>query len=221
MATAGDVQQTELIRRIASVVGHELRNPMAVINNSAYFVKAKLGAAKGLDPKVEKHLGIIAAEIARADRMLADMLAYSRTLELAKTGTSLSRVVETALEGVDAGAAKLSVKKPKTDTALTADTEKLADAVRRLVHNALEAAPEGVVTVSYGAEKAVAFVEVSDTGPGVKAELRGRLFEPFRTGKPKGLGLGLALARKIVEAHGGKAEAFETPTRFRLSVPHG
>ena len=75
-----DAHQAELIRRIASVVGHELRNPLAVINNSAYFVKAKL-AGSALDPKVEKHLKIIESEITRADDLISDILTYSRKCE--------------------------------------------------------------------------------------------------------------------------------------------
>ena len=74
-------EELELIRRSAAVVGHELRNPLAAINNSAYFLKAKLGQGRSLDPKVEKHLNIVASEIERADRMIADIIAFARPLE--------------------------------------------------------------------------------------------------------------------------------------------
>src|SRR5271156_4526061 len=88
----------ELIRRIASVVGHELRNPLAVINNSAYFLKTKLGQDGKLDPKVEKHLGIVVGEIGRADGLIADILTYSRALEVKGAPVSVNALVEARLE---------------------------------------------------------------------------------------------------------------------------
>ena len=223
---ATDLRQSELIKRIASVVGHELRNPLAVINNSSYFVRTKLGSGGALDPKVEKHLGIVASEVARADRLIADLLAYSRPLELVKTRKALADVVAAAVDSLDRPAGVKVVVKPMKDS-LEADVDcaKLAEAARRLLENAVEAAaPSGTVTVTVGRDKGFSFIEVRDTGPGIKQEILRSLFEPFFTGKPRGLGLGLALARKIAQAHGGRAEGGNAPdggARFRLLVPHG
>jgi signal transduction histidine kinase len=93
-------EQSELIRRIAGVIGHELRNPMAVINNSAYFVRSKLGSA-GLDPKVEKHLKIIESEIARADHMISDILFFTRPCQAALETKNIDQVIETALAATE------------------------------------------------------------------------------------------------------------------------
>jgi signal transduction histidine kinase len=220
-------EQYELIRRIASVVGHELRNPLAVINNSAYFVKTKLGGASEKDPKVEKHLGIIASEIARADRLIADMLAFSRPLEIKKMPTSLSSIVDEALkactipEGV-----KVKKEKPKSDVTVNADARVLSDALRRLLDNALESmAGAGTLTLSSGVRGTGAescFIEVRDTGPGVKSDVLGSIFHPFFTTKPRGLGLGLSVAQKAAAAHGGQIEARNNPgggAAFVFSFP--
>ena len=224
MPERADGVQAELIRRIASVVGHELRNPLAVLNNSSYFIKTKLSSTGGLDPKVEKHLGIMASEIARADRMIADMLTYSRPLELTRGRVPLAAMAQAVVETAQApsGVAVL-VKAPKTAVEVQADEKRLSDALKRLVDNAVEAVgTAGTVTVIVSREKGEAELEVRDTGPGVNPEVAPHLGEPFRTGKPRGLGLGLAIARKIVEAHGGRFEggtAKEGGAAFRLRLP--
>jgi len=203
--------QYELIRRIASVVGHELRNPLAVINNSAYFVKTKLGAAQDQDPKVAKHLGIIASEIARADRLISDLLRFSRALELKPAPVDLCAVADEALQAC-ALPEGVKVKREKAKAPVQADAAVLADALRRILDNAAEAMDgSGTLSVAVGADKARAFVEVRDTGPGIKPEALPSVFQPFFTTKPRGLGLGLAVAQKAAAAHGGAVEARNLP----------
>lgn len=216
--------QYELIRRIASVVGHELRNPLAVINNSAYFVKTKLGAAKDQDPKVEKHLGIIASEIARADRLISDMLRFSRPLELKPSAVGLAQVVEEALKACALpDGVKLKREKPKAEVAVAADPAVLADALRRLLDNAVDAMEgAGTLTLAWGVAGGEAFVEVRDTGCGIKPEALPSLMNPFFTTKPRGLGLGLAVAQKAAAAHQGALKAKNLPgggAAFTLVIP--
>jgi signal transduction histidine kinase len=216
--------QLNLIRRIASVVGHELRNPLAVINNSAYFLKTKLGQDGRLDPKVEKHLGIVVSEIGRVDGMIADILTYSRPLAVKGSPLPSNALVEAKLAAT-ALPDKITLKKNLAKDAgdVKGDEKLLADALRRLLDNAIEAMGEGgTLTVSTRGEKKSVVVEVSDTGPGLKPEAGPLLFQPFGTTKPRGLGLGLAMAKKIAEAHGGKAEGgagAKGGCAFRLVLP--
>lgn len=203
-----DEDKAALIRRIASVVGHELRNPMAVINNSAYFIKTKLGQGGTIDPKVEKHLGIVACEIARADRLIGDILTYSRPMEAKPVEVPVNGVVEIALSAVTVPE-KIKVKKElaKGDPKAKADEKLLADAVRRFLDNAIDAMPEGgTLTVKTSASGKEVSVTVSDTGAGVKSDFLPLLFQPFATTKPRGLGLGLAMAKKIADANKGRVE---------------
>ena len=104
------------------------------------------------------------------------------------------------------------------------DPVELEQIIFNLVRNAIEAtagAPRSRVTMSSRRDGAFAVVEVSDSGPGVPAELRARLFEPFVTGRPGGTGLGLALCRRLVERMGGEIDLLaERPeTVFRLRLP--
>jgi signal transduction histidine kinase len=203
-----DEEQAALIKRIASVVGHELRNPMAVINNSAYFIKTKLGQDGKLDPKVEKHIGIVVSEINRADRLIGDILTYSRVVEPKLVEVDLNAVVGAALEAA-AVPPKVKIKKElaKGGLKVSADEALLRDCVRRLIENAVEVAGEsGTVTIATSASKKEAVIEVRDTGGGIKPEILPHLFEPFRTTKPRGLGLGLAMVKKVLDAQKGRAE---------------
>lgn len=206
-------QEESLIRRIAKVVGHELRNPLAVINNSAYFLKAKLGAGGALDPKVEKHLGIIAAEIARADGLVAEILAFSRPLDPKPQAQPLNELLAAAL-AARSFPANISVEKLPcaSNPSAKADAELFKAALGRVLDNAVEAMPSGgILRVAVSEQASWGVVEVKDAGPGIAEEILAAVFEPFVTAKPRGLGLGLALARKILAAHGGRIEAANDP----------
>jgi signal transduction histidine kinase len=217
-----DAEQAALIRRIASVVGHELRNPMAVINNSAYFVRSKLGSA-GLDPKVEKHLIIIESEIARADRLLSDILSYSRPCEPMKETRPLDAIVAAALKGYAAPeGGKVEAKLGAKDAAVKGDAGLISDALKRLLDNAFDAmGGKGTAKVATGLGKEGVWVAVADSGAGVDPKIKESLFQPFATTKPRGLGLGLALSRKVLEAQGGFADyqPGAKGSTFRLVLP--
>lgn len=217
-----DKGQQEILRRAASVIGHDLRNPLAVINNSSYFVRAKLGG-KGLDPKVEKHLKIIESEVARADKLLADMLTFSRPYEPAAETMPLDSVVADAVEGfaVPEGG-RIDLKLGAKGAASKFDGKAVADALKRLLDNAFAAQEEkGTVKVATAASKDGLTISVADTGPGVDPKIKDVMYEAFMTTKPKGMGLGLALARKYLEGNGGTV-AHETGPKgstFKLTLP--
>ncbi len=217
-----DKAQQELLRRAASVIGHDLRNPMAVINNSAYFVRAKLGQDK-IDPKVEKHLKIIESEIARADGLLGDMLTFSRPYEPAAETRPLDAAVGDALAGYAAPeGGKIDFKPGAKGVSAKFDAKALADAVKRLVDNAFAAQEDkGTVKVTTSTGKDGLTVSVSDTGKGVDAKIEPVMYEAFMTTKPKGMGLGLSLARKFLEGMGGTVTHETSPkgSIFKLILP--
>lgn len=219
MMTKGE---QELLRRAASVIGHDLRNPMAVINNSAYFVRAKLGQAK-LDPKVEKHLKIIESEIARADKLLADMLTFSRPYEPAAETVPVDSVVGDAVESyTPPEGGKVDLKLGAKGVSAKFDGKAIGDALKRLLENAFAAQEDkGTVKVATSAGKDGIVISVTDAGKGVDPKIEGVMYEAFMTTKPKGMGLGLALARKYLEGNGGSV-AHETGPKgstFKLVLP--
>jgi len=215
-------EQPDLLRKVASVIGHELRNPLAVISNSAYFLKAKLGADGRLDPKVEKHLGIVASEVARADRMIGDLLTYSRPIEKRLGQCAVASVVESAVAAL-AAPETVKIEKSLDGSEAAIETEHLSLIVRKLLDNAVEAMPKGgtiKITVKGSAKGVV--LEIKDDGEGIKSEVLPNLFQPFATGKPKGLGLALALSRKILSAYGGSISGKNEKgggASFRVELP--
>lgn len=217
-----DASEQELVRRIASVVGHELRNPMAVINNSAYFVRAKLQQG-GIDPKVEKHLKIIESEIARADALIGDILTYSRKAEPSLETQPWDSIVEQAVAGfTPPEGARVELKLGAKGAKAKVDGKLLADSLRRLLDNAMDAqGGKGCAKVATGLAGDGVFVTVTDCGAGLDPKMKDLVFQAFATTKPRGLGLGLALARKLTVAQGGSVSYESTPKgcTFRLSLP--
>ncbi|MFI5345134.1 MAG: sensor histidine kinase [Elusimicrobiota bacterium] len=217
-----DKAQQELLRRAASVIGHDLRNPLAVINNSAYFVRAKLGG-KNLDPKVEKHLKIIESEITRADKLIGDMLTFSRPFEPALETKELDAVVSDAVDAyVPPEGGKVDLKLGAKGAAAKFDVKALHDSIRRLLDNAFAAQEDkGTVKVATSSAKDGLSVAVSDAGKGVDPKIEAVMYEVFMTTKPKGMGLGLSLARKFMESAGGSVSHETGPkgSTFRLVLP--
>ena len=132
------------IGRMASVIGHEVRNPLAVINNSIYFVKTKLQAGGDVDPKVAKHVGIIESEVRRANGIIGEILEFSRKPELNRTPQSLGRLAESALAAHPLpDSIKVEKELAPDGPAVSADADRITQAVVRLVRNAADAMPEG------------------------------------------------------------------------------
>lgn len=217
-----DKAQQELLRRAASVIGHDLRNPLAVINNSAYFVRAKLGG-KNLDPKVEKHLKIIESEISRADKLIADMLTFSRPYEPALETKDFDAVVSDAVAAyAPPEGGRVDLKLGAKGASAKLDVKALHDAIKRLLDNAFAAQEDkGAVKVATAAGKDGVSISVTDAGKGVDPKIEAIMYEAFMTTKPKGMGLGLSLARKLLEGAGGSVSHETSPkgSTFRLVLP--
>jgi len=207
---------------LSAVVAHEVRNPLAAIFNSLGSLQRILrpdGDAKML-------LGVIQEEADRLNRIVGDLLGFARPSELAMRTERLEHVLEEAVgAALASGAAGIEIRR-EYDPGLPAiriDPHQIRQALLNLASNAIQAMPRGgVLTVRTRAEDHLAVVEVSDSGPGVPAELRPRIFEPFFTTKATGTGLGLAVVRRIVEGHGGSvalAPPGEGGATFVLHLP--
>lgn len=198
------------IRLMAPIISHEIRNPLAVIGNSAYFVKSKLALLKVSEPKVTKHLGHIETELRHANDVLEDMLLYARMKEPALSATPLVSIITDAITdlALPQGLKIDNKGGAKSPSSALVDPELAARSLRHLVRNAVEAAgPGGLVTIQSTAKGGAVTVTVTDSGPGFARELVGRMFVPFQTTRPRGIGLGLAYVKKTSERMGGSAEA--------------
>jgi signal transduction histidine kinase len=181
---------------------------------------------------VDLLLGIIGEEADRLNRMVGDLLDYSRPLQPALQPVPLKPLIEEALESARKQTGTLAdVVKQKVSVAnglppLRADSRLLRQALVNLFLNALQAMPKGgelrvradAATV---AGQPAAQIVIRDTGPGVPPDARQRIFQPFFTTKATGTGLGLAVVKRIIEGHRGDiALADATPgAEFRLRIP--
>jgi signal transduction histidine kinase len=204
----GGEDQSSLISRVALVLGHELRNPIAVINNSTYFLRSRLEAQGSLDPKAEKHFGIIASEVDRVNGMIAEIFSYARPLELKLQAASLNTAIDQVLRGYSfPEKIHLDKRLSLEDPQVPLQTEALKEAMWRLLDNAAEAMPSGgKLSIETRVESGRVLLEVKDSGEGFKSEAMESLSEPFFTTKTRGLGLGLAIARRFLEALGARLE---------------
>jgi len=186
--------------RMAAGVAHEIRNPLAAMR-----LRAENGLA-GDDGRRRRALGAVLEQVARLDRLLAELLAMTQRRdpapELIEIGTLLSSCVERHAEQAAAARVRLSAEGAGT---AWIDAALVGRALDNLLANAIRHTPPGgQVTLRAEHSGAALRLTVADTGPGVAPGLRGTLFEPFVTGRADGTGLGLAIARELVEAHGGR-----------------
>ena len=215
------------IGQMASVVGHEIRNPLAVINNSIYFIKTKLGGAPaGTDPKIEKHIKIIESEIKQANGIINEILTYSRTRELKPERVFLNAWLEELLSVYPfpphiALDKQLDPANPPMDI----DTTEMQQGIRNLMNNGIEVMPQqGTVSVHtrMSDDRKSVTIAVGDTGPGIPPDVVDKIFAPFFTTKARGTGLGLAVVRKVVDRHGGTVDVESVVgkgTVFKLTLP--
>jgi signal transduction histidine kinase len=215
-------ERTLALGRTARALVHDLRSPLAAIRALAELLH---GRAAG-DDAARRHLASIMDEADRLADLASDLLRFAGGAPPLRRvpvllGPFLERIVtplraRLASSGVHLDAAL----DPAAAAAL--DAPRLARVLHNLVANALEAMPDGgTLSVACGRTGGEAWLRVADTGCGMSEEVRARLFEPFFThGKENGTGLGLALARAIVEEHGGRIQVDSAPGRgsgFRLS----
>ncbi|TBR16786.1 HAMP domain-containing protein [bacterium] len=213
------------IGQMASVVGHEIRNPLAVINNSIFFIKTKMTKEGILDQKVERHISIIQSEVKQANSIIDEILTYSRSKELKPEVLKLNHWIEEMLS-IYPFPAHITVAKnlDARDPVVYMDPEEMKQAIRNLMGNGIEVMPQqGTVKVGTQiVDRSWVRMDVGDTGPGIPQDVLEKIFTPFYTTKARGTGLGLAVVKKVVDRHGGRVEvATEVGrgTMFSLFLP--
>jgi signal transduction histidine kinase len=192
------------IGEMASAVAHGIRNPLASIRSSA-----ELALDGGSGPLRESAQDII-AEVDRMEQWVRELLGYSRPAGGALETVALNPLIRRSLGNfareMDKRNIDVSAQLEETLPAVRGDLGLLGQVFNSLIVNALEAMPgRGRLTVGSRLADDHRHVEVSfrDTGTGIEAAELGKVLRPFHTTKPKGLGLGLPLAKRILERHGG------------------
>jgi PAS domain S-box-containing protein len=223
-----EAAQEELVRKerlailgqLAGGVSHELRNPLAVIKNSVYYLRMVLPE----DDRYRKHLGILERELAAANRIVTGLLDFARVTPPTRVPTDLNAVVREALDrmGIPGGIRVVLDLAPDLPR-MSMDPDQMDLVLTNLVTNAVQAMPDGgTLTVTTVRRDGETCLVVADRGVGIHPDHLGRIFEPLFTTKAKGIGLGLAVARGLAEANGARIVVESTPgsgSRFEVRFP--
>ncbi len=194
-------ERLRALGEMASVVGHELRNPLAAVINALYLLRRRLG--EPAEPEYEKHLAMAERETSKAATLAEDLTAFVRPREPKKEEVDAPTLLREVAEA-SPPPAEVSLDVDADPFTLVVDRHQLAEVLTNLVTNAYQAVNgDGAVRVTARTTPSGAELAVEDNGPGIDAEASQRVFEPFFTTKHDGTGLGLAIVQRLVEAHGG------------------
>lgn len=223
-------ERSTAMGRLASALAHEIRNPLNFINLSIDHTREHLGPAEGRKREdFERILTNVKAEIIRLNRLVGDFLSFGKPMRLHPRACAIGELVGEVVAVVDHKAKDQGIA-IATDVeadlpSLVADPELLKTCFLNLIINAVDAMPKGgVVAVSVARQGDALVCTVTDTGQGMTADEIRSAFEPYFSTKETGVGLGLALTRKIVEDHGGTVELESVVSRgttARIRLPLG
>lgn len=221
-------QQSELLKKerlivlgqLAGSLAHQIRNPLGAISNAVAVLRRQLSGQT--TPAMEQALDIAQEEVWVANRIIADLLAYSKIRPPAQRSIGVQELVDTVLgrETVPEG---VSIDGRLGGERVYVDPGQVADAIANVIRNACEAMDgQGTLTIASRRDDDSVELSIADTGVGISQEEIALLFEPLITSKPLGIGLGLTTARALVSNQGGTLECEGEPgkgARFKLRLP--
>jgi signal transduction histidine kinase len=196
-------ERLALIGQLAGGVGHELRNPLGAMGNAVYYLRMRLAGNE--DPKVLKHLGILEREGRRANKIITDLLDFSRVKPPSRVPAQLNAIVQDVLARVpEEPSVQRKLDLDESLPLVEVDQDQVGQVLLNLVDNAVEAMPEGgTLTIRTRATADGIVASVTDTGAGIPPENLEKVFQPLFTTKTRGIGLGLAVSRRLAAANGG------------------
>lgn len=218
-------EQTSLARlgEMAAVIAHEIKNPLAAVRGAIQVIGGRLPAGSKDAPVVKE----IVARLDALNDLIKDLLLFARTPQPRMGSVSLAALVQMTLDllSKDPSFAGMTVDLTGDAPPVRGDAELLKIVLQNLFINAAQATHgQGRIHVTIAPGDVRHEVRVVDDGPGIPSDVREKLFRPFFTTKARGSGLGLSIARRLLEAHGGTI-GVSTPdsggTAVTISLPAG
>ena len=209
------------IGEIAAMVGHDLRNPLTGIAAATYYLKTKLGPK--MDKTAKEMLDLIEEDIEHSSKIISDLLDYSKEIRLELTETTPKSIIKGALTLLkipkNIRILDLTEDKPEIKT----DVEKMKRVFINIIKNAIDAMPEGgKLTIKSIKTNSKLETTFADTGTGIPQDILEKIWTPLFTTKAKGIGLGLPICKRIVDAHKGNISVESTVgkgTTFTITIP--
>lgn len=217
-----EFERLSTIGQLAAGIGHELRNPLGVVESSVFLLRQQLATLGVQHPKLTRHLDRITGEVRRSNKTITDLLDLARNRPPQSKLTSVTSLADHAVAGLQLPEEIVLHRSIPDELQVFCDASQIVTVLANLLLNAAQAlAGRGPVFVSAETDGAGVRIRVRDEGPGVPREVHHRIFDPLFTTKPRGSGLGLALCRRIVEAHGGTIdlEPTESGACFAVFLP--
>lgn len=224
------VSRLTALGEMASALAHELNQPLSAIGNYLMGSKALLKRAEVPHERVAEAVERAGQEALRAGEIIRRLRNFVSRGETEKRHENLGKLLEEASALALVGARNLGVRvrqdiDPAIDTVLV-DKVQIQQVALNLIRNALDAmagSPLRELAIGAGQDRdGMVRISVADTGPGISADVREQLFQPFVSTKQAGMGVGLSICRTIVEAHGGRIWAEDNDrggATFRFTIP--
>ncbi|MCL4475212.1 MAG: ATP-binding protein [Nitrospirae bacterium] len=215
----------EALSDMAAGIAHEIRNPLSSIKGATRLLSHEL---KNFDnPKHQEYLGIMTEEIERLNNILINFQYFTKPIRMEKELISVNDVVQKTVKLAESDTLDIGMRVDLSgDLPLVqADASSIKQVFLNLIKNAAEACgPEGELAIKTEYSCPWVKISFSDNGPGIPAELLNHIFEPFFTTKATGMGVGLAISRRIVDAHNGRIEVrnlLPKGAEFSILLPAG
>lgn len=214
-------QRLAVIGELAGMVGHDLRNPLTSIGGAEYYLKKRLKLEA--NHKIREMLELIEKNISYSNKIINDLLDYSREIELELAQSNAKSLVKEALSLVEIPKGVRVIDETENKPKIEVDTQKIERVFVNLIKNAAEAmADGGTLTISSKQVNGNLELVFSDTGLGMSKETLSKIWTPLFTTKAKGMGFGLSICKRFVEAHGGTicvASSRGEGTTFTITLP--
>ncbi len=224
LALLGEKYKT--MAEVSAGVAHEIRNPLNAIGMNVQRLKLEFNPPPEQAPEYEEFIGIILAEVSRLNRIVEQFLTLARFPGPHPVAGRIEELLgETAafVEGELAARGVRLEREIQPGPVFPFDPGQLRQVLLNLLRNAAESMDSGGrITLAGAPAGAVYRIAVADGGPGIPETARARLFEPFFSTKPGGMGLGLAIVQRIVSEHGGAVRVESAPGRgscFTVELP--
>ncbi len=206
---------------IAAMVGHDIRNPLTGIAGAVYYLKTKLDLTK--DKNIKKMLEIIERNIEYSDKIINDLLDYSRKIHLERTETTPQSIMREILTSIQISK-KIQVEdETQREPKICVDVQKMKRIFTNIITNAMDAMPEGgKITIKSRQWNDNVEFTFTDSGEGIPKEIIDKIWVPLFTTKAKGMGLGLAICKRMVKAHSGSIfvkSKVGKGTTFTIMIP--